>query len=443
MSGELSLDTLQGLIAREYQRQEKVIQLIASENLPSPAVHAVLKQPLLAFKTAEGAPGARFHAGCSVVDEIERLAQQAGKKLFDAHYVNVQPVTASVANLAATQAILMTQPQPRVLAMDLACGGHISHRQFDEVYFYGVDRSTGRLDYDAIGDLARRVAPTVIIAGSSAYPRQIDFQQMHRIAERCGAVLLADIAHLAGLVAAGLHPSPMPWAQVTTASTYKTLRGPRSGVILAGEHADRTYSGESLAHRLDRALFPGLQSSPNLSTIAAKAACFIESATPAFATYARGVVANSQALASALAAAGVPVLTGGTDTHIVLVDVSPYGLTGALAEAALESVGIQANRNLIPYDTRPARIASGVRFGTSFATSRGLGSEEMSVLAAAVARIWEATRVATDGSFLVDQTVARRVNQLVSDITARYPLFDSTAWQDQSEWPLPQVSAVG
>ena len=356
----------------ELDRQRDGLQLIASENLTSPAVLAAFGSTLT-NKYAEGYPGRRYHAGCEVVDRAEQLAIDRAKSLFGAEHANVQPHSGASANLAAYAALL--RPGDTVLAMELRHGGHFTHgsrvnfsgRWFD-VVSYGVRRDTELIDYDEVRELALRCEPKMIICGAAAYPRLVDHAAFRGIADEVGAWLLVDAAHTIGLVAGGVAPSPVPYADVVTFTTHKTLRGPRGGAILCTRE---------VAPRIDRAVFPFVQGGPLMHVIAAKAVAFGEAARPEFAGYAERVVENARTLAAALAAEGLRPVTGGTDTHLVLVDLRPSGVDGTTAERRCAAAGVTLNRNAIPFDPEPPSVTSGVRLGTPYVTSQGMGPDEM------------------------------------------------------------------
>jgi glycine hydroxymethyltransferase len=375
------------LIAEEASRQADTIKLIASENYASEAVLAAISCPVeiggvswdnhLTDKYAEGYPGKRHYGGCEVVDQIEDLAIRRAKELFGAEHVNVQPHSGTQANLAAYAGLL--KPGDRVLAMDLSQGGHLSHGSrlslsgtLYSFAHYGVDRDTETLDYDAIGAQAKEFRPRLIVAGASAYSRLIDWPALRHVADGVGAMLMVDMAHIAGLVAGRAHPSPVPYADVVTTTTHKTLRGPRGGMII---------SRAAYAKAIDRAVFPCTQGGPFMHLIAAKAVCFKEAATPAFAAYSAQIVANAKTLAAGLQRRGLRLVSGGTDNHMMLVDLQPIGMTGAEAEAALARAGITINKNLLPYDPLPQQQTSGMRLGTPAVTTRGMGLREMEELA--------------------------------------------------------------
>ncbi|GIX07642.1 MAG: serine hydroxymethyltransferase [Candidatus Poribacteria bacterium] len=360
------------LINGDLRRQQEQLVLIPSENYASPAVLAAFGS-VLQNKYAEGYPGRRYYNGCEFMDAIESLAIERAKQLFGAEHANVQPHSGSQANVATFLALL--EPGDRIVAMRLDHGGHLSHglatniagRLYD-VAFYGVDRETGRIDLDEVADLVRRHRPKLIIVGGSAYPRTIDFAPWREIADSVGAYLLADIAHIAGMVAAGIHPSPVPYADVVTMTTHKTLRGPRGAIILCRQE---------LAERIDRAVFPGLQGGPFMNAIAARAVCFREAMQPEFKAYQRQIVANAKALAQALMERGLKLVSGGTDNHLMLVDLTDRKISGRLAADRLEEAGIIVNRNTIPYDPRSPFVTSGLRPGTPAVTTRGMRESEM------------------------------------------------------------------
>lgn len=368
-------------LRREYQRQQENIELIASENITSPAVMAAVGS-CLTNKYAEGYPGRRYYGGCEFVDEIETLAIDRAKALFGAEYANVQPHSGAQANLAAYAALM--QPGDTLVGMDLAGGGHLTHgaavNQSGKLYravSYGVDEKTGRIDYDRVEDIVRAARPRVLVAGASAYPRALDFKAFADIAHRHGALLLVDMAHIAGLVAGGQHESPVPYADVVTTTTHKTLRGPRGGVILAKEEWGR---------RIDSAVFPGMQGGPLLHVIAGKAVCFREAMEPAFRDYARRTVENAAALAEAMLAKGFDLVSGGTDNHLMLVDLRSHGITGRDLQERLDGLHITLNKNAIPGDPEKPAVTSGVRMGTPCVTTRGFDAADMVVIAQCIHR---------------------------------------------------------
>ena len=368
-------------IRKEEGRQNDKLELIASENVASRAVMEA-QGSVLTNKYAEGYPGKRYYGGCEYVDVVEQLAIDRAKKLFGADHANVQPHSGASANIAVFTAFL--QPGDRILGMRLDQGGHLTHGspvnfsgKFYDAHFYGVDRETGRIDYDECARIAREVKPKMITSGASAYPREIDFPRLRAIADEVGALLLADIAHIAGLVAAGEHPSPIGYAHIVTTTTHKTLRGPRGGLILCGEEH---------AKAIDSAVFPGTQGGPLMHVIAAKAVAFHEALTPGFNAYQRQVKKNARALAAGLMDRGFTLFSGGTDNHLMLVDLRPQGLTGRTAQVELDKVNLTTNKNAIPYDTEKPWVTGGLRLGSPATTSRGLGEAEMDEVAACIAR---------------------------------------------------------
>lgn len=359
-------------IFAEYERQNDGIELIASENFVSEAVLAAAGT-ILTNKYAEGYPGKRYYGGCQCVDVVENIARERAKKLFGAEHANVQPHSGSQANTAVYVALL--QPGDTVMGMSLADGGHLTHGSpvnLSGFYYhfvpYGVDPETHLIDYDKLEEQAVTVKPKLIVAGASAYPRVIDFPRMAEIAKKCGAYLMVDMAHIAGLVAAGLHPSPVPYADVVTTTTHKTLRGPRGGMILCREE---------LAKKIDKAIFPGIQGGPLLHIIAAKAVCFGEALKPEFRAYQEQIVKNAKILADTLVAEGFDLVSGGTDNHLMLVDLRRFGVTGKEMEHRLDEVHITVNKNAIPNDPQSPFITSGIRVGTPAATTRGLKEDDM------------------------------------------------------------------
>ncbi|ELC8441819.1 serine hydroxymethyltransferase [Clostridium perfringens] len=367
------------LVQKEKERQENSIELIASENFVSKAVMEAMGS-YLTNKYAEGYPSKRYYGGCHVVDEVEDLARERVKKLFGAEHANVQPHSGSQANMAVYFSIL--EPGDTVLGMDLSHGGHLTHgspvnfsgRLFNFVS-YGVDPETEMINYETVRELALKHKPKLIVAGASAYSRTIDFKTLREIADEVGAYLMVDIAHIAGLVATGLHPSPVPYADFVTSTTHKTLRGPRGGLILCKE---------KFAKALDKNIFPGIQGGPLMHIIAAKAVCFKEALEPSFKTYMEQVVKNAQALAEALESYGFKLVSNGTDNHLILVDLTNKDITGKDAEILLDSIGITLNKNTVPNETRSPFVTSGVRIGTPAITTRGFKEEEMREIASII-----------------------------------------------------------
>lgn len=393
----------------ERRRQEEGLELIASENFVSRAVLEAAGS-ILTNKYAEGYPGRRYYGGCEHVDVAERLAIERAKKLFGAEHANVQPHSGTQANTAVYFAVL--RPGDTLMGMNLASGGHLTHghrlsysgRDFN-VVAYDVDRETERIDYDELERLALEHRPNLMICGASAYSRIIDFERFRAIADRVGALLMADIAHIAGLVAAGLHPSPIPHCHFVTTTTHKTLRGPRGGLVLCtAEHAKQ----------IDRAVFPGLQGGPLMHIIAAKAVALREAASTEFRTYLEQVVENAQRLSEKLVSAGFRVVSGGTDNHLFLLDVTSAGLTGTVAEQALDAAGITTNKNTIPFDPNPPMVASGLRIGTAAITSRGMGATEMNLIAELMSEVLESPE---------DSAIQVAVRQRVRALCDQFPLY--------------------
>jgi glycine hydroxymethyltransferase len=396
-------------IQNETRRQEEGLELIASENFVSLAVLEATGC-VMTNKYAEGYPGRRYYGGCEFVDVAESLAIERAKQLFGAEHVNVQPHSGAQANMAVYMSVL--KPGDTMLGMNLAHGGHLTHGHplnFSGKYFkivpYGVTKTDERIDYDDLDRLAREHQPKLIVVGASAYPRVFDFTRIRTIADAAGALVMTDMAHIAGLVAAGEHPNPVPHSDFVTTTTHKTLRGPRGGMVLCRNQ---------FAKELDRALFPGVQGGPLMHVIAAKAVCLKEAMTPEFKSYQRQIVKNASRLAAGLSTAGFRLVSGGTDNHLMLVDVFSQGLTGKVAEAALGRAGITVNKNAIPFDQHPPLVASGIRIGTPAVTTRGLREGDMDTIAGLIARVLAAPD---------DENVARDVRGDVLSICRRYPLY--------------------
>ena len=399
-------------ITAERTRQSNQIELIASENFVSRAVLEATGN-VMTNKYAEGYPGRRYYGGCEFVDVAERLAIDRAKTLFGAEHVNVQPHSGTQANMAVYFAML--EPGDTLLGMDLSSGGHLTHghplsysgRDFD-VVTYGVDRKTEMIDFDQVHQLAREHQPKLIVCGASAYSRIIDFEQFGKIAKDVGALLMADIAHIAGLVVAGLHPSPVPHCDFVTTTTHKTLRGPRGGLILCRQ---------DFAKAIDRAVFPGIQGGPLMHIIAAKAVAFNEAAGEEFKSYQAQLVANAGAMSRRLASQGMRMVSGGTDNHLFMIDVAASaGLTGKVAEKALEAAGITVNKNTIPYDQNPPLVASGIRIGTPAVTSRGMEETEMELIADLIEQVLKGPE---------DEQVRSEVRRQVETLCAHFPLYDA------------------
>ena len=397
-------------IEQEKARQNHNIELIASENNVS---NAVLEADgcIMTNKYAEGYPGKRYYGGCQCVDIAEELARERAKKLFGCEYANVQPHSGAQANMAVQFALL--KPGDTVMGMNLAHGGHLSHGSpvnFSGTYFnivpYGV-KEDGFIDYDEVARIATECKPKLIIAGASAYPRVIDFKRFREIADSAGAILMVDMAHIAGLVAAGLHPSPIPYAHVTTTTTHKTLRGPRGGMILSSQEFADTY-------KLNKAIFPGIQGGPLMHIIAGKAVAFGECLKPEFKAYAKQIVANAQALAKELLAQGFALVSGGTDNHLMLVDVSVLGLTGKAVEQALDKAGISVNKNAIPFDKQKPMVTSGIRIGTPSVTTRGMKEAEMVQIARFIKKACD---------HIDDDAALAALREEVYAFTAKFPMY--------------------
>ena len=400
----------------EATRQEEHIELIASENYTSPRVMQA-QGSVLTNKYAEGYPNKRYYGGCEYVDEVEALAIERAKQLFGCEYVNVQPHSGAQANGAVFMALL--QPGDTILGMSLDAGGHLTHgarpaqsgKWFNAVQ-YGVSQETQRIDYDAVEALAVEVQPKLIIAGGSAIPREIDFARFRQIADKVGAYLMVDMAHIAGLVATGAHPSPMSHAHVVTTTTHKTLRGPRGGMILSNDL--------ELGKKFNSAVFPGLQGGPLMHVIAAKAVAFGEALQPEFKTYIQQVVDNARALASVMVERGCDIVTGGTDTHLMLVDLRPKGLKGNQVEEALERAGITCNKNGIPFDPEKPMVTSGIRLGTPAGTTRGFGEEEFRLIGHLISDVLDGLVANPEG----DATVEANVKAQVEALCLRFPLYN-------------------
>ncbi len=402
-----------GAILKELKRQNENIELIASENFVKEEILEA-QGSVLTNKYAEGYPDARWYGGCEYVDVVEKLAVERAKRLFGAEHVNVQPHSGSQANMAVYFAML--DKGDTVLAMDLACGGHLTHghvRNFSGMFYnivsYGVNRNNETLDYDEILDLAKKHHPRLIIAGACAYPRIIDFSKFRQICDAVGALFLADVAHIAGLIAAGLHPNACRYADFVTSTTHKTLRGPRSGMVMCRE---------KYARAIDAAVFPGIQGGPLMHVIAAKAVAFKLAAGKGFAEYQKAIVRNAGALAEGLMNRGYRIVSGGTDNHLLLVDLANKGLTGRDAAAALDRAGITVNKNLIPFDKRSPAVTSGIRLGTSAATTRGFRADEMLAVAELIDRVLRDIK---------SEKNIRSVRKEVKRLTKRFPLYRDAA----------------
>ena len=396
-------------IERETLRQENKIELIASENYTSNAVLET-QGGVLTNKYAEGYPDKRYYGGCEYVDVVERLAIERAKKLFRADHANVQPLSGTAANMGVCFAVL--RPGDKILGMDLSHGGHLSHGSpasfsgtLYKPAFYGVDRETECLDYDEVLSVAKKVRPQMIIAGASSYSRTIDFQRFREIADEVGAYLMADMAHIAGLIAAGIHPSPVPHAHFVTSTTHKTLRGPRGGFIICqGEFSERT----------DQSVFPGIQGGPLMHVIAAKGVCFKEAMTKEFKAYQRQVVRNVKVLAKELQGHGFKVVSGGTDNHLIIIDLTTKGITGKEAEEVLGQAGITVNKNMVPFDQRTPMVTSGIRIGTPIVTTRGMREKEMTRIASFIIEVLDSHS---------DPAVQKRVAQQAEELCREFPFY--------------------
>ena len=415
------------ILLRELDREHNTLELIASENFVS---YPVLEMAggVMTNKYAEGYPGARYYGGCEHVDEAENLARERAKKLFQCEYANVQPHSGSQANMAT----LMTFADigDTIMGLDLAHGGHLTHgskvsfsgKMYNSVS-YQVDQDTGRVNFDSVSEIAHKYKPKVIICGGSAYPRHVEFSEFKTIADEIGAFLMADIAHPSGLVAAGLHPSPMPFCDVVTTTTHKTLRGPRGGMVIMGKDSENKWdivapkSGriKMVSEILDSAVMPGIQGGPLMHIIAAKAIAFGEALEPNFKVYAQNIIDNAKTMAVALQSKGYELISGGTDTHVVLIDLSNKNVTGKAAEKALERAGITVNKNMVPFDKKSPFITSGIRVGTPAITTRGMGTDEMNQIVSLI------DEVITN---IDDQTAIERVNKSVIEICQSFPLYN-------------------
>ena len=394
-------------IVDEQNRQNSHLELIASENWVSKAVMAAMGSPLT-NKYAEGYPGKRYYGGCECVDVVEELARNRAMELYGCTYANVQPHSGAQANLAVQFALL--QPGDTLMGMNLDHGGHLTHgspANISGTYFnivpYGVN-DEGFIDYDKLEEIAKEAKPKMIIAGASAYARTIDFKRFREIADEVGAFLMVDMAHIAGLVAAGLHPSPIPYAHVVTTTTHKTLRGPRGGMILSSAEFAKE-------HKLNKAVFPGIQGGPLMHVIAAKAVCFKEALDPSFKVYQQGIIDNAQALAKGLMSRGLKLVSGGTDNHLMLLDLTPFNLTGKEIEALMDEAHLTANKNTIPNDPQKPNVTSGIRLGTPAVTSRGLNTEDMDQIAEAISLIVKEKEAGVE-----------KAKAIVMALTEKYPL---------------------
>jgi glycine hydroxymethyltransferase len=405
---EVDPEIYEAIKSEEY-REEYHLELIASENFVSRAVLEA-QGSVLTNKYAEGYPGKRYYGGCLYVDKVEDIARERVKAIYGAEHANVQPHSGSQANMAVYFVVL--NPGDRVLGMNLAHGGHLTHGspvnfsgKLYNFYFYGVDKNTEMINYDSVWNLAKELKPKLIVAGASAYPRIIDFEKFAQIAEDVGAYFMVDMAHIAGLVAAGLHPSPVPYAHFVTSTTHKTLRGPRGGFILCKKE---------FAKEIDKAVFPGIQGGPLMHVIAAKAVAFKEAMSPEFKEYQKQIVLNAKAMAEELIKLGYRLVSGGTDNHLMLVDLRDKGITGKEAEKALEEAGITVNKNAIPFDPQPPTITSGIRIGTPALTTRGMKEDEMRYIARLIHEVL---------SNFKDERVKEKVKKEVEELCKQFPIY--------------------
>jgi glycine hydroxymethyltransferase len=399
------------ILRKEETRQEQNLELIASENITSRAVREATGS-VMTDKYAEGYPGKRYYGGCEHMDEVENLARERAKSLFGAAWANVQPHSGAQANMAAYFA--MIDPGDRLMAMNLSHGGHLTHGspvnftgKMYEVVAYGVRQDSELIDYDELDALAQQHKPKLIVCGATAYSRRIDYARFREIADRCGAMLMCDMAHPAGLIAAGEYPNPVPHCHVVTSTTHKTLRGPRGGLILSND--------EELGARIDKSVFPGIQGGPLMHQVSAKAVCFGEAQQPSFKEYQKRVRANAAALASALAAEGFRIVSGGTDSHLMLVDLRPFGMTGKVAERSLDEVGITTNKNTIPFDPEKPFVTSGLRLGTPAVTTRGMGEAEMVRIASLIAQTLRSAG---------DEAASAGIRRDVRGLTSTFPVHE-------------------
>ncbi|MFO7817740.1 MAG: serine hydroxymethyltransferase [Desulfovibrionales bacterium] len=398
-------------IELEEQRQLSKLELIASENFTSPAVRQAMGS-VMTHKYAEGYPGKRYYGGCEFVDQAEDLARDRARELFSCSYANVQPHSGSQANMGVYFAVL--KPGDTILGMDLSHGGHLTHGspvnfsgRFYNVVFYGLNKETGTIDYDQVRDMAQKHAPKLIIAGASAYPRTIDFAAFRKIADEVGAKLIVDMAHIAGLVAAGLHPSPVGHAHFTTTTTHKTLRGPRGGMILSSDEFGKTLNSQ---------IFPGIQGGPLMHVIASKAVAFGEALKPEFKDYQKQVIKNTRAMADNLREYGYEMVSGGTDNHLVLIDLTNKDITGKDAEIALDKAGMTVNKNTVPFETRSPFVTSGIRVGTPAVTTRGMKEDDMARIVAWMDKVLKETD---------NEETLRRIRAEVEDFARAFPLFNA------------------
>ena len=419
---------LYNAISEELERERYTLEMIASENFTSPSVLEVVGS-ILTNKYAEGYPGRRYYGGCEAVDKVENIAKDRCQKLFKADYANVQPHSGSQANMAVYLTFL--NPGDVVMGLNLAHGGHLTHGskvnfsgQLYNFISYNVDRETGRVDFDSILSLAKKHKPKLIICGGSAYPRFIEFNEFRKIADEVGAYLMADIAHPSGLIASGLHPSPWPYCDIVTSTTHKTLRGPRGGIILIGKDLDNKWdikapkSGriKKMSELIDSSVMPGIQGGPLMHVIAGKAIAFKEALNPDFKQYCKQIISNAHTLAVSMQNLGYKLISGGTDTHLILIDLSDKGITGKIAEKRLEEAGITTNKNMIPYDEKSPFITSGIRIGTPALTSRGMNDQEMILISELIDKVL---------SNIDNDNIIKEVNKEVIDLCKSFKLYEN------------------
>ena len=425
-------------IEQEFHRQQNTLEMIASENFTSPNVMEAVGS-VLTNKYAEGYPGKRYYGGCDAVDLAENLARDRAKELFQAEYANVQPHSGSQANMGVYLTLL--QPGDTVMGLNLSHGGHLTHGspvnfsgKLYKFISYGVDKNTGRVDFDEVSALAKKHKPKLIVCGGSAYPRFIEFEMFRKIADDCGAFLMADIAHPSGLVATGIHPSPWPHCHVVTSTTHKTLRGPRGGLILVGKDFENTWGAvapksgrvKMVSELIDSAVMPGIQGGPLMHVIAGKAVAFGEALKTPYIQYCEQIVKNAQILAETLLNLGYDIVSGGTDTHLVLIDLTKKGISGKKAEIALEEAGITTNKNMVPFDERSPMVTSGIRIGTPAVTTRGFQENEMLQVANLIDNVIQNIQ---------DETIIKNTRNSVSELCAQFPIYEDFAIDE-----MPQLS---
>ena len=425
-------------IEQEFHRQQNTLEMIASENFTSPNVMEAVGS-VLTNKYAEGYPGKRYYGGCDAVDLAENLARDRAKELFQAEYANVQPHSGSQANMGVYLTLL--QPGDTVMGLNLSHGGHLTHGspvnfsgKLYKFISYGVDKNTGRVDFDEVSEMAKKHKPKLIVCGGSAYPRFIEFELFRKIADDCGAFLMADIAHPSGLVATGIHPSPWPHCHVVTSTTHKTLRGPRGGLILVGKDFENTWGAvapksgrvKMVSELIDSAVMPGIQGGPLMHVIAGKAVAFGEALKTPYIQYCEKIVKNAQILAETLLNLGYDIVSGGTDTHLVLIDLTKKGISGKKAEITLEEAGITTNKNMVPFDERSPMVTSGIRIGTPAVTTRGFQENEMVQVANLIDNVIQNIQ---------DETIIKNTRNSVSELCAQFPIYEDFAIDE-----MPQLS---